>query len=137
MAQQWKRSGIRSALEVVADLATIVATVLALLTFLGVDPAHSVLDGCRPAAPASSAPHPIDTRSVPDVRGLVEAEAASELEMHGFGVEVYYAPATDGADVGRVLGQAPSAGIAILPGRIVAIVIGSSSGRWQLLVAAA
>jgi hypothetical protein len=126
-----KRSGTRSTLEVFADLAAIVATVLALFTFPGVERAHSIMEGSRPAPPATTASQSAHTHTnlIPAVCGLLEAEAAVVLAKHGFEVQVYYAPATDGADVGRVLGQAPTPGSSSARGALVAIVVGSATGH--------
>jgi hypothetical protein len=129
MTKESKRPDVRSALEVLADLATIIAAVLTLLAWPCVESPPSVMDGKRPAPTATTALHPTQSHRVPPVGGLLEAEAASVLTENDFEVRVEYAPATDGASVGRVLGQAPGPGSPSSRGKLVTIVIGSTAGR--------
>jgi hypothetical protein len=124
-----KRPDIRSTLEALAHLAAIVAAMLMLLAFFGVQSAHPAIDRTQPTPPATAGLHPGPTLPVPPVGGLLEAEAASVLAKTGFRVRVDYAPTTDGTDVGRVLGQAPAPESPSSHGTIVAIVVGSASGR--------
>jgi hypothetical protein len=125
-----KRPDGRSTLEVLANVAAIIAVVLGLLAFFGVHSAHQVLDRSRPApAPNSTALHPYRALRVPSVGGLLEAEAANVLAKAGFRVRVDYAPTIDGTDVGRVLGQAPAPGSPSSRDKLVAIVVGAASGH--------
>jgi PASTA domain len=124
-----ERPDTPSILEVLAHLATIVAAMLMLLAFFGVQSAHQAVDRNQPTPPATAALHPASTLRVPPVGGLLEAEAASVLAKSGFRVRVDYAPTIDGTDVGRVLGQAPAPGSPSSHDTQVAIVVGSASGR--------
>lgn len=125
-----KRPDTRSTLEVLARLAAIVAAILMLLAFFGIQSAHQIaVDRSQPTPPATAALHPASTLRVPPVGGLLEAEAASVLAKTGFRVRVDYAPTIDGTDVGRVLGQAPAPGSPSSHDTLVAIVVGSASGR--------
>jgi serine/threonine-protein kinase len=62
--------------------------------------------------------------TVPDLAGLPEAEATTELESLGFRVRVVEEAAQQPAFVGRVLRQVPAAGREAPPGTQVTIVVG-------------
>jgi PASTA domain len=117
-----------------AGVATILAALLALLTFLGVGPLRLLSfspNSDLPVLPTSTvAPiqQPAMT-SVPTVTGLPEARAVAALRQAGFGVRAQFTPATDGVQVGVVVGQAPAAGSPVQAGATVAIVVGTTSDR--------
>ena len=62
--------------------------------------------------------------TVPELAGLQEDEATTELESLGFRVRVVEEPAEQPAFVGRVLRQVPAAGREAPPGTQVTIVVG-------------
>ncbi len=62
--------------------------------------------------------------TVPELSGLPEDEATTELESLGFRVRVVEEPAEQPASVGRVLRQVPAAGREAPPGTQVTIVVG-------------
>lgn len=125
----YKRSDARFTVELLAQIAAIVAAALMLLAFFGVESADRVLERSRSAPPATAAPNADQIHRVPVVGGLLEAEATSVLVTAGYRVRVDYAPTTDGADVGRVLGQAPASGSLSPSDTLVVIVVGSAAGR--------
>ena len=67
------------------------------------------------------------TVEVPDVTGLDETAARSELERAGFAVRVTDEPTTDPAQDGIVIGQTPTGGSSTQDGETVTIVVGRTA----------
>lgn len=126
----YRRADARFSVELLAQIAAIVAAGLMLLAFFGVESADQALDRGRSASPpVTAAPPPDQAHRVPSVGGLLEAEAAGVLVKAGYRVRVDYAPTADGTEVGRVLGQAPVSGSPSARDTLVVIVVGSAVGR--------
>jgi beta-lactam-binding protein with PASTA domain len=105
------------------------------LSFLGIGPIQlrpSSGDQGLPTVSTTVLPvHPDAATKVPAVKGLPEAYAAAALRHAGFVVRIQYTPATDGEQVGMVIGQGPTAGTPLRPGATVAIVVGTTAGVWH------
>ena len=70
----------------------------------------------------SNGPAPANAVTIPDVKGMTQAEATSTLEAAGLVVEVLEAY-SDTVPSGQVLGQAPSKGLQTAPGATVTIAV--------------
>lgn len=79
-----------------------------------------VRKGTRVRLTVSAGPATVE---VPDVSGLDEAAARSELERAGFRVQVMDEPTTDPAQDGTVLRQTPEAGSSAREGAVVTITV--------------
>ena len=67
-------------------------------------------------------------RSVPDVVGLTQDEAAAELRSAGFRVRVFAEPTPDPEEEGLVIRQTPGAGRRVPSSAVVTIYVGEPSG---------
>jgi hypothetical protein len=125
-----RRVGLRE----VAGAATILAALLALLGFFGIGPVQLLPPSRGPGLPMLPTTTTVisfqqpATTTVPTVNGLPAAHAAATLRHAGFVVRIQYTPATDGEQVGVVVGQGPTAGTPLRPGATVVIVVGTTLG---------
>jgi len=70
----------------------------------------------------SNGPAPANAVTIPDVKGMTQAEATTTLEAAGLVVEVLEAY-SDTVPSGQVLGQAPSKGLQTAPGATVTVAV--------------
>lgn len=76
----------------------------------------------------SQGSQPRPARAVPDVAGLTEAEARTQLRAAGFRVQVFTAPTPDPSEEGLVIRQTPAAGRRVSAGSTVTIYVGEPAG---------